>query len=84
MKTVVGYPFNYFILFFPVAISNCFLSVLHVPVLFSLRWAVVSSHPGNAPQSSREDHRNAARDRQLWAAAHAGVPWDPALQGDSR
>ncbi len=34
-KIVVGYPFNYFlILFFPVAISNCFLSVLHVPVLF--------------------------------------------------
>ncbi len=57
-KIVVGYPFNYFlILFFPVAISNCFCLSYMCLFCFPSGERLFSSHPGNAPQSSREDHR---------------------------
>ena len=43
--------------------------------------APLPAHPVQVPRPGRQDHRHAARDRQLRAAAHAGVPRESQGQG---
>ena len=43
--------------------------------------APLPAHPVHVPRPGRQDHRHAARDRQLRAAAHAGVPRESQGQG---
>lgn len=45
------------------------------------RWAAVPADQRPPPQPGWKNHRDAAGDRQLWAAAHAGDPRVPALKG---
>lgn len=60
--------------------TSNFLTELLSELLFSRR-TFVPSDSSYAPQSCREDHRNAARDWQLRAAAHAGVSRVPPVKG---
>lgn len=48
------------------------------------RWASLPADPVHARQPGGEDHRHAARDRQLRVAAHVGVSWISALKGTWR
>ena len=43
--------------------------------------APLPAHPVHVPRPGRQDHRHAARDQQLRAAAHAGVPRESQGQG---